>query len=165
VGEAWGTRKYRIIHEPLLSEWLTKTYPPFTWRVNVRLGVPREEILALAVTPELRRMIQIVTPSVDGLVFLADKTVIVEAMVRDAPGKIEELKLYRQLFLQDPKFKDRWNLPVELVLVTPIINPLIKLRCEAEGVKYVVYRPEWIIPYLETLPARIAHPRAGGTQV
>jgi len=165
LGEAWGTKYYRIIHEPLLSEWLTRTYPPFTWRTNVRLGVPRPEILALAVTPELRRMVTIVTPSVDALVLLADKTVIVEAMVRDAPGKIEELKLYKQLLLQDPKFKHRWTLPVELILLTPIINPLIKIRCEAEGIRYEIYRPEWIIPYLETLPPRIASPRAGGTQV
>jgi len=165
VGEAWGTRRYRIIHEPLLVEWLNKTYPPFTWRVNVRLGVPRPELLALAVTPELRRMVQIVTPSVDALVFLADKTVLVECMVRDAPGKIEELKLYRQLFLQDPRFKNRWDLPVELTLVTPIVNPLIKMRCEAEGIRYVHYRPDWVVTYLETLPPYAAHPRGGGTQL
>jgi len=165
VGEPWGTRKYRIIHEPLLAEWLMRTYPPFTWRINVRLGVPRPEILALAVDPRLRRMVQIVTPSVDGLVFLKEKTVIVECMVRDQPGKVEELKLYRRLFLQDPRFRGRWDLPVELILLTPIVNPLIKMRCEAEGIRYEHYRPEWVVPYLQSLPPRMAHPRGGGVQV
>jgi len=102
--------------------------------------------------------------SVDAIVFLDDRTILVEAMVRDEPGKIAELEMYRDLFLSDPEYKARWELPVELVLLTPIFNPFIRAKAEERGIRYVYYRPPWIEQYLESLPPRMSAGRLHGVK-
>jgi len=149
-------RGYRIIHEPLLAEWLVRTYPLGTWRVNVRVGPISPELLKLTIRPELRRVLKITVASVDAIVFLPDETHIIECMVRDEPGKLSELEMYRDLFLSDPDFKERWRLPVRLILLSAIPNPFIKMQAEKRGIRFVFYRPRWVERYLGTLPARFA---------
>jgi len=155
-------RTYRILHEPLLHEWLMRTYPPGTWRTNVRVGPVAPELKREDMTPEEARMLKIVVGSVDGLVLLRDKVVIVECMIRDEPGKIQHLKNYRQLFLADPEFAAHHKKPIELVLLTPLDNPFIRAMAEREGVRYVHYRPAWIEPLLGQYPKRIGGPRFQG---
>ena len=155
-------RGYRIIHEPYLTEWLVRTYPLGTWTQNVRVGPVSEDLIKGIIDPRLRRVAEVTVASVDAMVRLADRTILIEAMIRDEPGKIQMLKLYKRLFLTDPKFRDRWELPVELALITPIYNPLLQALCQEEGVNYIHYRPPWIETYMSTLPARIQGPRLGG---
>jgi len=158
-------RYYRIIHEPFLSEWLVRNYPIGTWRINVRVGPISPELLELTVRPELRRMMKITTGSVDAIVFLEDRVVLIEAMIRDEPGKIQLLKIYRDLFLSDPDFKEHWAKKIELVLLTPIWNPFIRAQCHREGVTYTYYRPPWIEKYLTSLPARFRAGRMHGVPI
>jgi len=157
-------RYYRIIHEPLLTEWLARNYPLGTWRVNVRVGPVREELLELAIEPEMRRMMKITVGSVDAVVFLPDRTILIECMIREEFGKLEHLRLYKRLFLSDPDHKDRWELPVELILLSVIMNPLLQARCEEEGIRFIYYRPTWVEQYLQSLPPRIRGPRLGGVE-
>jgi hypothetical protein len=102
---------------------------------------------------------------VDGLVELPDKTVIVEAMIRMEPGKIQRLKDYEQLYKTDPEFANRAKLPIELILLTPHDIPFVRTMAERAGVRYVVYRPDWIVPLLGSLPARIAQGHLQGVAV
>jgi len=157
-------RFYRIIHEPYLNEYLVRNYPIGTWIHNVRVGPVAPELVAEILEERLRRVARVTVASVDAIVKLPDKTVLVEAMIRDEPGKVQMLKLYRRLFLSDTEFRDRWELPVELVLVTPIFNPLLRAICQEEGITYAFYRPDWIEPYLGSLPPRLREPRLQGVK-
>jgi hypothetical protein len=148
-------RTYRIIHEPLLTEWLMQNYPPGSWRTNVRVGPVAPELKAAAEEGGVPGVAKLVTGSVDGVVELPDRTVLVEAMVRVEHGKIQQLKNYAQLYRSDPEFSHRAGLPIELVLLTPFDIPFVKAMAEREGVRYAVYRPSWIEPLLGSLPPRI----------
>lgn len=158
-------RPYRIIHEPILVEWLRMNYPPGTWRTNVRVGPVAEEIKRITEEVGLPGVARLTAGSIDAVVELPDKTVLVEAMVRVDTGKISKLKTYRQLYLTDPQFEHRRGLPVELVLLAVIDVPLMAYQCEAEGVRYVHYCPDWAKPMLEALPKRIAQGHLGGVSV
>jgi len=149
-----ASRKYRIVHESYLVEWLGITYPPGTWITNVRLGkvkVPEEQKL----TPQERRLLLgAFGASADAIVLLPNKVVIVEAMVRHEPGAGEDLLKYKMLFKETERFKEHWNKPIELVILTPLDVTAYERFYREMGIKVVNYRPAWIIEYLNTYPAR-----------
>jgi len=147
-------RKYRIVHESYLAEWLGINYPAGTWRTNVRLGdiqIPPGEKL----TPEEERMLKGAFGAIaDAIVLLPDKVIIVEAMVRHDPGSGEDLLKYEILFRETKEFKEHWNKPIEKIIVTPLeIGPYIRFY-EKMGVRVIKYTPLWIQEYLGTYPPR-----------
>ena len=151
-------RKYQIVHEPMLLEWLLKTYPPGTWRTNVRLGMPHPEVARVAVTPEEKRMLTITLPMADAVVLLPDRVDIVECIVRPEWWKILMLKVYGKLFPMTEEFRHERRKPIDLVLLTAILNPFMEWVAREEGVRVVRYRPIWIEPYYAGTPARVRTP-------
>ena len=85
-------RRYTIVHEQYLLEWLMKNYPAGTWRTNVRLGAVSKELIERTVTPEERRALKLWTFQADAVVLLPDKVVIVEALVRPEWWKMLQLE-------------------------------------------------------------------------
>jgi len=84
----------------------------------VRLGKPKEPERR-ELTPEERRMLLGAFGAIaDAIVLLPTKVVIVEAMVRHEPGSAEDLLKYRWLFKETEEFKEHWQKPIELVIVT-----------------------------------------------
>jgi hypothetical protein len=156
-------RRYRIVHEPYLIEWLSLNFPPGTWRTNVTLGKVKVPERA-AITPEEYAMLrETFGGQADAIIFLEDKTIIVEAMVRHEPGSVEDLLRYKQLLLTDPEFKDRWSLPVRLVLLTPLeLGERAKFAAE-QGVEVIHYRPPWIWEYIHSYPKRWRRARGYST--
>ena len=152
------TRKYRVVHEQYLMEWLMKTYPPGTWQTNVRLGAPSEELLSRIRTPEEARALKPWMAQADAVVILSDKVVIVEALVRPEWWKIFQLHQYAKLFKHTPEFAEHWHKPLELVLLTTQDSPF-HLKMAAEyGVRVVIYRPPWLEPYMASLRPRTRRP-------
>ena len=147
-------RKYRIVHESYLTEWLGITYPPGTWRTNVRLGKVRPPA-PHELSPEERRLLRgAFGASADAIVLLPDKVVIVEAMVRHEPGAGEDLLKYKMLFKETEEFREHWDKPIELVIVTPLDVSAYERFYREMGIKVVNYRPAWVIEYLNTYPTR-----------
>jgi len=156
-------RRYTIVHEPYLIEWLSRNFPRGTWMTNVRLGLPRKELRELAKTPEEQRALKLWTARADAVVILDDKVIIVEALVRPEWWKIEQLVEYEMLFRHTPEFADHWHKPVEKVLLTVAIDDFHKMMAEQRGVRVVVYRPAWIESYLALYPPR--HRRGPGALI
>ncbi|MHC1623140.1 MAG: hypothetical protein ACXQTR_00945 [Candidatus Methanospirareceae archaeon] len=157
-------RKYRIVHESYLAEWLGITYPPGTWRTNVRLGrvkVPEAEKLS---PQERRLLLGAFGASADAIVLLPDKVVIVEAMVRHEPGAGEDLLKYKMLFRETEEFKEHWNKPIELILLTPLDVSVYERFYREMGIKVVNYRPKWILEYLSTYPPRFRRGKLSGLE-
>ena len=161
-------RKYRIVHERMLLEYLLKTYPPGSWRTNVRLGMPHPEVARVALTPEEQRMLVITLPMADAVVLLRDQVHILECVVRPEWWKITQLKVYGRLFPMTEEYRPHWEKPIRLVLLTAILNPFMEWLARDEGVEVVRYRPIWIDTYYaglrprqRTLP-KIALPREEG---
>ena len=151
-------KQYRIVHEQMLLEWLLKTYPPGSWRTNVRLGMPHPEVARVAVTPEEKRMLVITLPMADAVVLLPDRVDIIECVVRPEWWKILMLKVYGRLFPMTEEFRDHWTKPVKLILLTAILNPFMEWVARDEGVSVIRYRPIWIEPYYGATPARVRTP-------
>lgn len=144
-------RKYEIIAESYLTEWLGITYPPGTWRTNVNIGmpaIPEEERLTPA---ELRAIRRGWTGKADAVVFLPEEVHIVEAKIRDDRGKIEQLLLYKWLFYRDESFRPYWDKRVKLILLTPKDQGILEEFMAEFGIQVIYYRPLWVQEYLGTL--------------
>jgi len=146
-------KMYRIVHERMLLEYLLKTYPPGSWRTNVRLGMPHPEVARVALTPEETRMLMITLPMADAVVTLPEEVHILECLVRPEWWKITQLKVYGRLFPMTEEYRDHWEKPIRLILLTAILNPFMEWLARDEGVVVIRYRPIWIDPYYATLPA------------
>jgi len=138
-------RRPRVeLEERLVSEWVAMAYPRARYRLRTRLG-PLPEL-----TPELkalgisRNIYTVVRHWADCLVFLEDRTIIVEGKIRWKPEGLGQLITYKAMFYQTPEYTDRWVLPVELVALFAY--------CAAENMELikqfeitpVEYRPKWI---------------------
>jgi len=158
------TRKYRNVHETYLAEYLGITYPPGTWRTNVRLGrvrVPETEKLS---PQERRLLLGAFGASADAIVLLPDRVVIIEAMVRHEPGAGEDLLKYRMLFRETEEFKEYWDKPIDMVLLTPLDVTAYERFYREMGIRVEVYRPAWILEYLGTYPARYRRGKLSGLE-
>jgi hypothetical protein len=123
-----------------VNEWLQLNYPDkLTWK-RVRLGV--------LPTNELSRMYMVTSRWVDAVVLDDGKVILVEAKLRPQPGAISQLQLYDNEFPRTAMFKDLWNKQRELVFLTTREVSGIKELADAAGIRYAVYRPDWVIDYL-----------------
>jgi len=147
-------RLYRIVHEPYLFKFLVENFPPGTWDTNVRVGMPDETVRAMVPEERWKGMLLNWMGRVDALVLLPDKVILIEAFIRNQFGKVEQLLYYDYLFEKDPRFKEHWDKPRELWLVTPINCPPYFAFARKFGIKPVLYIPHEIVPYLETLTPR-----------
>ena len=145
-GERWlKLRRPRVeLEERLVSEWVAVTYPRARYRLRTRLG-PLPEL-----TPELealgvsRNIYTVVRHWADCLVFLEDKTIIVEGKIRWKPEGLGQLITYRSMFYQTPEYGDRWALPVELVALFAYVTEDNMALLQQFKISPVEYRPKWI---------------------
>jgi len=157
-------RKYRIVHESYLTEWLGITYPPGTWITNVRLGKVKPPATERLTPEEQRLLIGAFGASADAIVLLPDKVVIVEVMIRHEPGAGEDLLKYKMLFKETEEFREHWDKPIELIIVTPLDVSVYERFYRELGIKVVNYRPAWIIEYLNTYPVRFRRGKLSGLE-
>jgi len=147
-------RRYRIVHEAYLVEWLGITYPAGTWKTNVPLGdklIRKEEPL----TPEERRQLGgMLGANIDAIAVLPTEVHLIEAMVRHEPGAIEDLLKYRELLPHTTGLEPLTNRPIKLILVTPLELGWYEQFANKLGVEIRHYRPPWILEYLHTYPRK-----------
>jgi len=155
---AQGRRRYTIVHEQYLVEWLMRNYPAGTWRTNVRLGKVTKDFEKAALTPEERRALKLWTLQADAIVLLEDKVVVGEALVRPEWWKIWQLKEYEKAFRVTEEFREHWNKPIELVLLTTQDSPYHLAMARELGIRVVKYRPAWIEEYLSYYAIRKRRP-------
>ena len=64
------------------------------------------------------------------------------------------LRLYKRLIPNTPDLAEFSHLPVEMVLLCSIPDPLLVELAREDGIRVVVYRPKWIEEYMEVLYPR-----------
>jgi len=138
-------RRPRVeLEERLVSEWVAATYPRARYRLRTRLGpLPElsEDLKALGIS---RNIYTVVRHWADCLVFLDNKTVIVEGKIRWKPEGLGQLITYRSMFYQTPEYRDRWDLPVELIALYAYISPENMELLTQFQIRPVQFRPQWI---------------------
>jgi len=138
----------------MISEWVAKTFPNVRWQTNVRLGKPqprnvdglyeRDELILLGVW---RRR-------VDAIVFLHDRLLLIEAILRADPGKISVLKLYERLVPQTPELAEFRDLPIQKVLLYAIEDPVLNVLAREEGILPIQYVPSFFDKWFSKLAGR-----------
>jgi len=145
----WQPREMRMV-----SEWLAKTYPDIPTLQRVRLGAPHPELVYPGMEPEELNMLKVYSRWCDALILHPTYTTIVEAKIRATPAAISFLQLYKKLFLVTPDFKNRWDKPVELLLLYAIEDPVTITLAREQNIRCVHYRPNWLDEYLAELMPR-----------
>lgn len=76
-------------------------------------------------------------------IFIEDGAVnIVEAKLRPELGVIGQLEGYKELFKVTPEFIAYENWPVNLILLSPVMDLGIAEICSKKGIVYEVWSPE-----------------------
>lgn len=83
----------------------------------------------------------------DLVTFEPDTVTIFEAKLEPNSKAVGQLLEYKNLFFQSPHFAQYATAQVNLVLLTSRINTAVQEVCEAQGIEYRVFRPDWIVPY------------------
>jgi len=145
----WQPREQRLV-----SEFLFKEYPTTPYMTRVRLGSYAADLDPVQLAPAEIRMLTVRKRWADALILLKEKTIIVEGAIRSDPGDISKLEIYARLFVKTPEFKDRWTLPLELMLIYAIEDPVAVELAREKGIRCIPFRPDWIDDYLRLLAGR-----------
>ena len=87
----------------------------------------------------------VVGRSADIITFEPNIVTIIEAKLEPNPKAIGQLLLYGNMFKQSPRFAQYISAQVNLVLLTSRVDTHVQELCEQQGIKYEVFRPEWIV--------------------
>lgn len=90
----------------------------------------------------------------DLLVCYPDHLEIMEFKIVDAIRRWCPILMYRELVPETDTLRAYWNMPVKLILIVAIDDPVLKRTVEKYGIEYRVYVPEWLPKYMETLRPR-----------
>lgn len=148
------TRPYVRSHERILIEYLEKHYPLGSWTTNVRVGRPLPEVEAIALTPKEKRMLEVTMPIADAVILLEDEVVILEVETEPKITSVCQLELYGHLFGTTDRFRQYWDKPRRLIVVSTIENDLLRWWANIHGVSWVVYEPIWWEEHKATRQAR-----------
>lgn len=138
----------------MVGEWVSKTFPHARYQTQVRLGRIQPRNAGGQFTAEEKRMLGLWRRRIDCIVFLPDRLLLVEAVLRAQPGKITVLKLYERLVKQTPELSEFYHLPVQKILLYAIEDPVLLGIARDEGILPIRFVPRWYDEWLETLRPR-----------
>lgn len=142
----------------LVSEWLAREYPNERYQTNVRLGSLHPRLQGKFLSEAEQRLVGVFRRYADALVFLQTRTILVEAAILPQPGKISILHLYERLLPKTPDLREIWQLPIEKVLLCAIVDPVMVQLAREQGIRVVVFKPDWIDEYMKQVYPREATP-------
>ncbi len=147
-------KKRREWELEFVGEWVTKTFPHARYQTQVRLGRIQPRAPDGQFTVEEKRMLGLWRRRIDCIVFLPDRLLLVEAVLRALPGKLMVLKLYEKLVRQTPELSEYHDLPIQKILLYAIEDPVLLVIAREEGITPIRFVPRWYDEYLATLRPR-----------
>jgi len=153
-----GERTWTPWEMRMVGEWVSSSFGDVRYQTNVRVGriqpraddgtYDRDELAMLGVW---RRF-------VDAIVYLPDRLLLVEAVMRADPGKLAQLELYERLLPQTLELQDYLHLPVQKVLLYCIQDPALELLAKEKGILAIRFTPSFFDEWFNKLRGR--HQRA-----
>ena len=138
----------------MIGEWLSKTFPDARYQTRVRLGQTEPRLPDGRYTPEEVKYLGVWRRYVDAIVFLSDRLLLIEAVLRAHPGKLSILKLYERLIPHTPELAEWSHLPIQKVLLYAIEDPVLTMMAKEEGTLAVQFVPSFFDRWFETLRGR-----------
>jgi len=127
----------------MITEWLAQSFPDVEWRSNMRLGPLQPRNAGGQYTKDELRLLGVWRRRIDAVVFLQDRLLLVEAVLRSNPGKLSILKLYARLVPQTPELTPFAHLPVQKVLLYVIEDPVINILCREDDILPIQFVPSF----------------------
>jgi len=147
-------RNYTPWEIMMISEWVARTFPDVRWQTNVRLGPAAPRNAHGQYTREELTLLGVWRRRIDAIVFLDDRLVLVEAVLRSNPGKLSILELYARLVPQTPELSEFSALPVQKVLLYVVEDPVVNMIARERDIVPVQYVPTFFPAWFDTLRPR-----------
>ena len=131
-----------------VAEWLLATYPQGNYMTNVPLGPIPEEIIARHGLQAGARLFNPSRLRVDGVVWLPNLYLLVEAKIREPAHAIGQLLLYKALAEKTQDLPSYDGQPFRLTLVVPWSLDWIKQAVQAHNMDLQIFLPAWVEAYV-----------------
>lgn len=118
----------------LVNRWLAKFHRTAPQWTRIRLGQVANNEEAKFHMVKLRWA---------DAIFIEDgKVHIVEGKLRPELGVFGQLEGYSELFRVTPEFMQWWNWPIELIILTPVLDLNLVEIAKKKGIKYEIFKEE-----------------------
>ncbi len=138
----------------MISEWVAKTFPDVKYQTNVRLGVIQPRLPSGTYSADEAKALGLWRRRIDALVYLPDRLLLIEAVLRADPGKISILKLYERLVPLTPELAEYRALPIQKILLYAIEDPALNVLAKEEGILPIQYVPTFFEQWFNKLRQR-----------
>ncbi len=147
--------------ERLVSEWLRATYPTSAYQIRARLGSLPANLNAEELDEGGQRLVHGAFASwVDAIVWLPDRTLLVEAKVISHVNGIAQLTKYKRLLPNSPFVSVPLDLPVEPVLLYVIEDPIVSTMAREQGITLIQFGVSWLEEWRQSRLHRQRRPPA-----
>lgn len=123
----------------LVNEYLWEHYKDKPQWKRVRLGQVNDKEQAALYSVTLRW--------VDAVVLDGEQLILIEAKVKPDLGAMGQLEEYSKLIRLTPEFSQYSSFPHKLIIVTTRADLNMMKSSVERGIEYVIYAPDWVIPY------------------
>ena len=138
----------------MIGEWVATTFPDVAWQTNVRLGSHTPRNARGQFTVEELRLLGVWRRRVDAIVYLPDRLLLVEAVLRSHPGKISTLNLYEMLVPQTPELTQYKHLPIQKTLLYVIEDPVLNILAKKDDILPIQFVPSFFDEWFDKLRGR-----------
>jgi len=138
----------------MIGEWVAETFPDVEWGTNVRLGPMTPRNGHGRFTQDELRLLGVWRRRVDALVYLPDRLLLVESVMRSDPGKLSQLELYEILIPQTPELQPYLHLRIQKVLLYVIEDPALLILCKRKDILPIQFVPSFFNEWFAHLRPR-----------
>ena len=143
------TRPWEPREQRMTIDYILEKYPGIHAETRVGLGALPElpkRLKDRGISPRIMRGYQ---HWADGLIYLPDKTILIEAEILASRDGLGSLILYKQEYYKTARLRPRFSLPLVLREVYAYPDPPVIEAFRALGFETEQYRPEYIRKYYE----------------
>lgn len=144
-------RKNQQRETRLLAEWLAEKVYPIPYRQKQVLGPPVKDAVEQLGPLRGLRASNPWRPEVDAIAWPPGELWLIEAKIRQVRDGVAQLPVYAGLVDSTPELAAFASRRRRLVLVTPFDTEQARAMAATVGVDVEVYRPAWIVEYMNTL--------------
>lgn len=147
-------RRHMMAETRLLMEYLRDAYPDDEWLIQARLGRDPEIVGVKLEDDAERRWSRNVNRRADAVVITPTEIVVLEATMFRATDKVGRLQEYLLLAPATPELVPYQGRPLVGELVTGQDDPVARILCQRQGLRYVFREPEWMPEFWALYPDR-----------
>ncbi len=130
-----------------MSEWLALTYPNDRVLQQVRLGAYKPHIPTTGLNQAEMRALGVFRRFADALVVRKTELHLIEASIPSHPGYVSQMLLYKRLLPMTPELADYAALPVKMIYLVAMEDPIVTAMAREQGIAVVVFSPPWVAEY------------------